>query len=123
MRPDFVILGKRLKDTSSRFYREASSHSNELNYAFFFPELEQRIQEFFTEQGLTLNYKGKTSRVFPSTLFWGKEFDFGNGVFVNRGEIDIIFEGEKIGSLFLEFKMRRGSVQLIEEPKLTLSAH
>lgn len=122
MRPDFVILGKRIKDTATRFYRE-SEHSDSLNYATFFPDLERNLEELFSEQGLVLSYKGRTGRVFPATLFWGTEYDFGGNIFAKRGEIDVLFQNEKIGSLFLEFKMMRGSVKLIEPPKLTLSMH
>ncbi|GEM_PF-2607078 len=119
MRPDFVILNKRVKDATSRFYRE-QEHDEDLNYASFFPNLERRLDEFFVEQGLVLTYKGRQGRVFPSTLFWGKEMDYGGNLFAKRGEIDIMFEGQRIGSLFLEFKMQRGSVRIIEEPKIIL---
>ena len=118
MRPDLVILNKRVRETTSRHFEEREIE-NDLSYQQFFSSLERKLAPFFTEQNAKLSYKGRNAGVFPSNLFWGAEVLEGEGnVFSRRGEIDILFEGQKVGGIRLEFSMRRGSVALVKEPRI-----
>lgn len=120
MRPDLIILNKWVKDETYRLYRELEM-LEDLNYSSFFSALERKLLGFFEEQQLQLMHKGRKANVFPSTLFWGTQVDGESSeLYSRKGEIELFFENQKVGSIFIEFSMRRGSIELANEPKISV---
>ena len=123
MRPDFIILNKRAREETLRLY-QALEIAGDLNYQSFFSELERRLAPFFSEQKVTLSYKGRKSSAFPTNLFWGMETaDNDKKNLSRRGEIDLLHENQKVGAIQLEFTMQRGKVGLVRQPLISVTPY
>lgn len=119
MKPDFVVIEKRLNRIFTYSYDELPL--DDLSYMYFFPKVEKQVIDTFAEFGLHVEYKGKTRPIFPSNIMWGKESFASLGQKSKTGELEII-ETEtrnKVGTMTVSFTYD-GSLKLIEPPQFTI---
>ena len=119
MKPDFVIIEKRLNRIFNYSFDELPL--DDLSYMYFFPKVERQIIDTFAEFGLHVEYKGKTKPIFPTNIMWGKESFASLGQKSKTGELEII-ETEtrnKVGTLTVSFTYD-GSLKLIRPPEFSI---
>lgn len=122
MKPDIVILRKRIREEANRLFEQVEAEGT-TSYTYYFPTLERKLSGLFSEYELTLHYKGRTSNVFPSTLFWGKQARDDQGNAARIGEIDLLHNNRKIGSLWITFSLKPMSSDLAVLPSITVQEH
>lgn len=122
MKPDIVILRKRIREEAHRLFEEVEAEGT-TSYTYYFPTLERNLLGLFSEYELKLHYKGRHSNVFPSTLFWGKQAIDPKGNAARQGEIDLLHNNKKIGSIWITFSLKPLSSDLATPPSIVVQDH
>ena len=119
MKPDMVILKKRIREEAYRLFEQVEADGT-TSYTYYFPTLERNLSSLFAEYELKLHYKGRHSNVFPSTLFWGKQATDPQGNAARVGEIDLFHNNKKIGSIWITFSLKPLSSDLANQPSIVV---
>lgn len=122
MMPDLVILRKRIREEAHRLFEQVEADGT-TSYTHYFPTLERNLSGLFAEYELKLHYKGRHSNVFPSTLFWGKQATDPQGNAACQGEIDLLHNNKKIGSIWITFSLKPLSSDLAGKPGIVVQEH
>ncbi|MDO8634427.1 MAG: hypothetical protein Q7K34_04015 [archaeon] len=122
MKPDMVILKKRIREEAARLFQEVEADGT-TSYTHYFPTLERKLSSLFAEYELKLHYKGRHSNVFPSTLFWGKQTVDPQGNTARQGEIDLLHNNKKVGSIWVTFSLKPLSSDLANPPSIVIEEH